>query len=135
MADGIPEESGTGLPAAGLASENVLGHLLKIEAEASALVDDAQAEADRRVAEAEKRNRSRYDEGYGRRAAELEAAYSGEINQVRADYRNRVEEYRKSLEAISTDQGRFSALLDELLAKGEFSPGDFSPKSLSSRKP
>ncbi|MDR0997700.1 MAG: hypothetical protein LBL70_01420 [Treponema sp.] len=124
MADGIPEEGG-----AGLADENVLGHLLKIEAEASALVDDAQAEADRRVAEAEKRSRSRYDEEYSRRAAELEAAYSGEINQVRAEYRNRIEEYREGLEAISVDQGRFSALLDKFLAGRALS----SPENLSTR--
>jgi F0F1-type ATP synthase membrane subunit b/b' len=115
MADEIPEESGTGLPAAGLTDENVLGHLLKIEAEASALVDDAQAEADRRVAEAEKQNRSLYDHEYSRRAAELEAAYTGEITRIKADYRNRIEEYRKSLEALSADQGRFSALLDTFL--------------------
>jgi F0F1-type ATP synthase membrane subunit b/b' len=115
MADEIPEESGTGLPAAGLADENVLGHLLKIEAEASALVDDAQAEADRRVAESEKQNRSLYDQEYGRRAAELEAAYAGEIDRIKADYRNRIEEYRKSLEALSADRGRFSALLDTFL--------------------
>jgi F0F1-type ATP synthase membrane subunit b/b' len=116
MADGIPEEGGIGLPVASLADENVLGHLLKIEAEASALVDDAQAEADRRVAEAEKQNRFRYDEEYSRRAAEMDAAYSGEINQVKADYRNRLEEYRKSLEALSADQGCFSVLLDKFLA-------------------
>jgi F0F1-type ATP synthase membrane subunit b/b' len=128
MADGIPGGDEAGLPAAVLADENVLGHLLKIEAEASALVDDAQAEADRRVAEAEKQGRSHYDEEYSRRAVELEAAYSGEINQVKDDYRNRVEEYRKSLEAISTDQGCFSALLDTFLAKR-----GSSPESLSSR--
>jgi F0F1-type ATP synthase membrane subunit b/b' len=124
MADGIPEEDG-----AGLADENVLGHLLKIEAEASALVDDAQAEADRRVAEAEKRSRSCYDGEYSRRAAELEAAYSGEINQVRAEYRNRIEEYREGLEAIPVDQGRFSALLDQFLAGRASS----SPENLSTR--
>ncbi|MDR0450724.1 MAG: hypothetical protein LBH26_05625 [Treponema sp.] len=118
MADGIFGESGAGLPLAGLADENVLGHLLKIEAEASALVDDAQAETDRRVAEAEKQNRARYEEEYSRRAAELDAAYSGEIDQVRTDYRNQIEKYRKSLEAITTDQGGFSALLDKFLAEG-----------------
>jgi F0F1-type ATP synthase membrane subunit b/b' len=115
MTDGIPGEGGAGVPDEGSVDRNVLGHLLKIEAEASALVDDAQAEADRRIAEAEKRNRSRYDQEYSRRAAELEAAYSGEINQIKADYRNRIEEYRKSLEALSADQGRFSALLDKFL--------------------
>jgi F0F1-type ATP synthase membrane subunit b/b' len=39
--------------------KDVLQHLLHLEAEASALVDDAQAEADRRVSEGEKQNRAK----------------------------------------------------------------------------
>jgi vacuolar-type H+-ATPase subunit H len=100
-----------------VAGENVLGHLLKIEAEAAALVDDAQAEADRRVAESEKQNRSRYDEEYGKQAVELDHALEEEIAHIRKDYRDQLEAYRKSLDAIPVDQGRFLALMDDLLVK------------------
>ncbi|MDR1971675.1 MAG: hypothetical protein LBQ46_07115 [Treponema sp.] len=95
---------------------NVLGHLLKIEADAAAMVDDAQAEADRRVAESEKLNRARYDEEYGREAAELDRAFDEEIIRIRADYQAQLEAYRKTLDSISVDQGRFSALMDKFLA-------------------
>jgi vacuolar-type H+-ATPase subunit H len=113
--------------------ENILGHLLKIEADAASLVDDAQAEADRRVAESEKRNRSRYDEEYAQKAAELDRAFEEEISRIRADYRNQLDDYRKSLDAIPVDQGCFSALMDELLAKGPRSARETSWGRLSSR--
>jgi regulator of protease activity HflC (stomatin/prohibitin superfamily) len=96
---------------------NVLGHLLKIEAEAAALVDDAQAEADRRIAESEKQSRSRYDEEYGQQAATFDKAYEEEIAHIRTDYQDQLGAYRKSLDAIPVDQGRFSARMEELMAK------------------
>jgi uncharacterized protein YecT (DUF1311 family) len=96
---------------------NVLGHLLIIEAEAAALVDDAQAEADRRVAESEKQNRARYDEEYGKQAELLNKAFEEEVARIRSDYQGQLEAYRKSLDALPVDQGRFSARMDEFLAK------------------
>jgi hypothetical protein len=102
----------------GAGEVNVLGHLLKIEADAAAMVDDAQAEADRRVAESEKQNRARYDEEYGRQAAELDRAFDDEVARIRADYQAQLDAYRGSLDSIPADQGRFSALMDELLTGG-----------------
>jgi F0F1-type ATP synthase membrane subunit b/b' len=97
---------------------DVLTHLLKIEADAAAMVDDAQAEADRRVAEAEKQSRALYDREYGRQAAELDTAFEEGLRTIRADYQAQLEAYRKSLDSIPVDQGRFSALMDKLLAGG-----------------
>jgi hypothetical protein len=96
---------------------HVLGHLFQIEAEAAALVDDAQAEADRRVAEGERLNRSRYDEQYGREAAELEQGYEKEVVAVKDDYQHQLDRYRKSLDSIAVNQDRFRALMDDFLAK------------------
>jgi hypothetical protein len=98
---------------------NVLGHLLKIEADAAAMVDDAQAEADRRLAESEKNNRARYDEVYGKEALELDRLFTEELSRIRADYQAQLEAYRGSLASIPVDQGRFSALMDDLLAGRE----------------
>ncbi|MDR2178432.1 MAG: hypothetical protein LBP20_10400 [Treponema sp.] len=115
------------------AEGNILGHLLRIEADAASLVDDAQAEADRRVAESEKQNRSRYDEVYAREAAELDRAFEEEITRIRADYQNQLEAYRKSLDAIPVDQRCFSALMDELLTRDparETFPVRVSPQGL-----
>jgi F0F1-type ATP synthase membrane subunit b/b' len=98
--------------------ENVLEHLLKIEAEAAALVDDAQAEADKRVAEGEKQNRARYEQIYSKEAAGLEESCQKAIALVREDYAEQLEAYRGSLTSIAADQGRFNALLEELLSGG-----------------
>jgi regulator of protease activity HflC (stomatin/prohibitin superfamily) len=113
--DGSEEAAGT--------KENVLEHLLKIEAQAADLVSGAQAEADRRIAESEKQNRARYDAEYGRQVLALDTAYDETVVRIRAEYRGRLEQYRTSLDAIPVDQGRFSARVDELLALGLSSRG------------
>jgi regulator of protease activity HflC (stomatin/prohibitin superfamily) len=104
------QSPGSGSPEG--AAQELLGHLLKIEAEAAALVDDAQAEADRRVAEGERQNRARYEEGYSREASALEAEYTKEIAAVRENYRKELDAYRDGLAAIKTDIESFSALMN-----------------------
>ncbi|MDR1899319.1 MAG: hypothetical protein LBQ55_04865 [Treponema sp.] len=103
------------------AAQELLGHLLKIEAEAAALVDDAQAEADRRVAEGERRNRARYEERYSQEAAAREAEYTKEIAAVRENYKKELDAYRDSLAAVKTDTESFSALMDTQLNRGQWS--------------
>jgi hypothetical protein len=97
--------------------QDVLRHLLNIEAGAQSLVDDAQAEADRRRAEAEKQNRARYEEQYTREAAILDSRYESEIGAIKAGYNGRLEEYRLSLEAREPDYAGFYRLLDGFLGK------------------
>ncbi|MDR0584987.1 MAG: hypothetical protein LBG57_11670 [Treponema sp.] len=99
--------------------EEILGHLLKIEAEAAALVNDAQAEADRRVAEGEKQNRADYEERYRAEAERLEAEFQKEKDQVRDQYQKELEAYREKLNAINADTGRFAASLEGFLSGGE----------------
>jgi vacuolar-type H+-ATPase subunit H len=96
--------------------EEILGRLLKIEAEAAALVDDAQADADRRISEGERRNRADYEERYGREAVEMEADYQKEIAVVKDQYQKELDACRGKLNAIAADTRRFSALMEELLA-------------------
>jgi regulator of protease activity HflC (stomatin/prohibitin superfamily) len=94
----------------------ILEHLLKIEAEAAALVKDAQAEADKRIAEAEKQNRALFETRYQDGAAALEAEFQRETSGVREQYRNELAAYRGKMETIKTDAGRFSAELESLVA-------------------
>jgi hypothetical protein len=117
---GVKARIGSGRAETGEAAGdlNVLGHLLKIEADAAAMVDDAQAEADRRVAESEKSNRARYDEEYGREALRLDRLFEEELRHIRGDYQAQLEAYRGSLGSIPVDQGRFFALMDDLLSGG-----------------
>jgi hypothetical protein len=115
---GLKARTGNGKTGFGAGDLDVLAHLLKVEADAAAMVDDAQAEADRRVAESEKQNRALYDGEYGRQARELDGAFEEELGRIRAVYQAQLEAYRKSLDSIPADQGRFSALMDRLLNGG-----------------
>ena len=96
----------------------VLQHLLNLENEAAALVNDAQAEADRRVAEGEKQNRAHYDEIYSMEVAALEADYSQKISLVKENYRKQVEEYLESVKSVRLDKTAFSSLAEKLLFDG-----------------
>ncbi|MDR2758005.1 MAG: hypothetical protein LBB78_01330 [Spirochaetaceae bacterium] len=95
--------------------QDVLRHLLEVEAEASALVDNAQAEADRRITEGEKQNRLLYDEQYSRETARLEAQYGEKIVQVKEDYKKQLNSYRDSLDAIPVHTEAFIRLVESFL--------------------
>jgi vacuolar-type H+-ATPase subunit H len=93
----------------------VLQHLLELENEAAALVNDAQAEADRRVSDGEKQNRARFDEAYANIVKTLEASYVEELAAARDNYRKQLEAYRETLEAVPLDMPAFSSLAEKFL--------------------
>jgi len=93
----------------------ILEHLLKIEAEASALIVDAQAEADKRISDAEKKNRAVFELQYQTRSAEMEAEYQRETSKVRENYQKELSVFRDKMETIKTDQKRFFYELESLL--------------------
>jgi len=98
-----------------LEDKDILQHLLEIEGQAAALVNDAQAEADRRIKEAEEQNRQAYDSEYQKYIAALEADYQKEQDAVKAEYDKSLDEYRQGLTGMSRDNGAFSALAFSLL--------------------
>jgi F0F1-type ATP synthase membrane subunit b/b' len=97
-------------------NDKALSHLLKIEAEAAALVNDAQVEADRRIAESEKQNRAVYEERYRLEAEKLEAELQKEKEKLKEQYQKELEAYREELSGLSAGMDRFSALFNKLLA-------------------
>ena len=96
-------------------NNDVLGHLLKIESEAAALVSDAQAEADRRVAEAEKINRAAYDERYRAENDRLESEFEKSKELTQQQYREELEAYKQKISSVYVDVDRFSVLLDKFI--------------------
>jgi F0F1-type ATP synthase membrane subunit b/b' len=98
-------------------NSEVLGHLFEIESEAAAMVSDARAEADRRVAEAEKQNRTGYEERYQNKLKKLEDEGKKYREQVRLQYREEMDAYRKKVSSVNVDVNAFSVLLDKLLAE------------------
>jgi vacuolar-type H+-ATPase subunit H len=98
-------------------NNEVLGNLLKIESEAGALVDDAQAEADKRILSAEKQNHAVYEERYAAGGEKLEREFRESQEKVRQQYQTELESYRNTIAGINPDTGRFSALLNNLIAE------------------
>jgi len=98
-------------------NNNVLQHLLHLEAEASALVEDAQAEADRRLSESEKQCRSLFDKTYTEEAKRLEAVFIKEITAAREDYKKQLDTYRDELMKRPLNKAAFFDMAEELLGK------------------
>jgi predicted component of viral defense system (DUF524 family) len=97
-------------------NDEALEHLLKIEAEAAALVNGAQAEADRRIAESEKQNRAVYEERYRIELEKLETEFQKEKEKVKEQYQKELEAFREELSGLSTNMDRFSVFFNKLLA-------------------
>jgi regulator of protease activity HflC (stomatin/prohibitin superfamily) len=93
----------------------VLRRLLKVEAEAAALVKDAAAEAGKRIAEAEKQNWQRYDDAYSAEAAALEEKYKADIAAVKGEYQKQLDDFTRRLDVMEVNNERFSQLLESLL--------------------
>ncbi|MDR3166854.1 MAG: hypothetical protein LBT93_02835 [Treponema sp.] len=97
--------------------QDVLRHLLEVEAEASTLVDGAQVEADRRITEGEKQNRRLYDERYNQETDRLEVHYREKIAQVKEDYKKQLDRYRESLDAMPVNTEVFIRTVESFLEK------------------
>jgi vacuolar-type H+-ATPase subunit H len=97
--------------------QDVLRHLLELEAEASTLVNDAQAEADRRLAEGENQNRRLYDEQYNRETGRLEARYGEKIAGVKEEYKKQLDFYRTGLDSLPVNTEAFVRVVEGFLEK------------------
>jgi len=96
-------------------NKEVIDHLLKIESEAAALVNDAQAEADKRVTEAEKQNRAAYEKRFREENERLEKGFLEAKEQARQEYKKELETYTEKISSIEINNDRFSALLDSFI--------------------
>jgi len=96
-------------------NKEVLDHLLKIESEASALVNEAQVEADKRIMEAEKQNRAAYDKRFLEENQRLEKEFLQSKELARQEYQKELETYKEQISSIHADNDRFSSLLDTLV--------------------
>ena len=97
-------------------NNEVIGHLLKIESDASALVVEAQAEAEKRILEAEKQNHAAFEERYSRESKRLENEFLEVKEKAQQQYQAELETCRKKTAEINSDTNKFSALLDKLVA-------------------
>jgi len=96
-------------------NNEVLDHLLKIEAEAAALVNEAQAEADKRIMEADKQNRAAYDKRFVEENQRLEKGFLQSKELAREQFRKELEAYKEEISSVHVNNDRFSSLLDSLV--------------------
>jgi len=99
-----------------MGNENTLDHLIKIEAEAAALVEDAQAEADKRIHDNEEKSRLLFDELFKMEMEMREAFLKKEIEKTKVQYQLTLDEYKKEISGVSVDEKHFIALFNEFLA-------------------
>ena len=96
-------------------NKEVIDHLLKIESEAAALVNDAQAEADNRIMEAEKLSRAAYEKRFHEETERLEKEFLQSKELAQQQYRKELETYKEKISSVHVNNDRFSALLDSLV--------------------
>ena len=94
---------------------DAINHLLEVEKNASALINDAAQEADRRLSEARSKYNSEYKTRYDEVAARLEVEYQNNHQQIADKYQNDIDSYKESLAAKPQNSEAFSSLLDKLI--------------------
>ncbi|MDR1127658.1 MAG: hypothetical protein LBL06_05975 [Treponema sp.] len=95
--------------------KDVLQHLLKVEAEAASLANDAAMEADRRIASSEKQNYLHYEEQFAKASAECEAKYNGDIAAVQVSYQQKLDVFRHGLDSMREYKDGFNRLMESFL--------------------
>jgi len=94
---------------------DAIKHLLEVEKNASALINDAKTEADKRLSEAHLKYNSIYKEKYDQLVAHLDDDFKKSHEQIEAKYNKELDDYKASIEAKSQDKKSFESLLDKLL--------------------
>lgn len=94
---------------------DAINHLLEVEKNASALINDAAQEADRRLSEARSKYNAEYKTRYEQVAVRLEAEYQNNHQQIAEKYQKEIESYKEFLAANSQNYEDFSSLLDRLI--------------------
>lgn len=94
---------------------DAINHLLEVEKNASALINDAAMEADRRLTQARTKYNAEYKAGYDKAAAELESDFTKEQQSIEKKYNDELDSYKASLAAKSQNFEDFSRLLDKLI--------------------
>jgi len=94
---------------------NTLDHLLKVEAEAAALVSDAQTEADRRIHENEDRNRVAYEERLKAEAVSHRLSLEKEKDIIKNQYKAAFDAFKKKISNVNVNEESFFELFNQYL--------------------
>lgn len=106
-----------------MAEENLeidaIKHLLEIEKEASALIDDAKIEAEKRVSKAKSQYNEEFKKEYDSLMQKLESQYNSNCEEINKKYQDEFEGYKESLKHKKLNKDDFFKMLDSLFFEGE----------------
>ena len=94
---------------------DAINHLLEVEKNASALINDAAQEADRRLSEAHAKYNAEYKSRFDEITAGLEKEYQDNLSKTSDKYQKEIDSYKDSLAAKPQNYEAFSSLLDKLM--------------------
>lgn len=96
---------------------DVITHLLEVESQASALIDDAQTESSRRILSAKQKADESFQAKYRELVEVLENDYSQKIKSLDENHRKAFEIYQETIRNSNKDVDAFNSMLDKILLK------------------
>jgi vacuolar-type H+-ATPase subunit H len=101
-----------------MANTNALEHLLKTEAKAVALVNDANEEAQRRICENEEKNRAEYEENKKTEIDKRRIMLENEKIKANEIYNKELDNYRDEISRVVVNKEKFYVLMNKLTEDG-----------------
>jgi F0F1-type ATP synthase membrane subunit b/b' len=98
-----------------MTNDDILNHLVGIEAQAAKVVQDATASANRRIAESEQAFQQDYNKRHEEGVAQIEADFKAKNEELETDYRKQLDEYRTKIDAQTHDVDAFKKLFSGYL--------------------
>lgn len=94
---------------------NVISHLLEVESQASALIDDAQIEGNKRIIAAKTKADELFYSKYSENVASLEIQYNQIIESYETAHKEMLESYKKQILASEKNTEAFNSFLSSKL--------------------
>lgn len=97
--------------------QDVIGHLMDVEREASSLIKDAHIESDRRKTAANEEASKKFKDAYDTLMAELDAALASGMKAVDLKRESELAAYQSRIEGLPQDRSSFNSFLDSYFSK------------------
>ncbi len=96
---------------------NVISHLLEVESQASALIDDAQIESNKKILAAKAKADEIFYSKYRETVEVLEKQYNDKIKSYETEHNNEIESYKNKIVKSEKDVNAFNSFLNSTLSK------------------
>lgn len=96
---------------------NVISHLIEVEQKASELLKNAQNSANEKLAQSRAKANSEFNLQYENLIRGLEKNYNSEIEEIKVEYKNKLDNFINDIEKIPQNKIEFSKVLKSILEK------------------